>query len=200
MRRCASEGSMVRWTPVVSALAGLAFAVCIATATLAGNATLNIVMVLDGLRPDSITAEETPNLWRLRQDGVNFANGHSVFPTVTRTNATALGTGTYPDRNGMFGNTLYVREVDPNPAFGNDGHRNLLRLDEATGGGMVLVPSLAEILAQRGMSLAVVSSGTTDSALLVNPRAPKGVGVLINAYWEPCKRVAFPDAGKEAIL
>jgi arylsulfatase A-like enzyme len=191
---------MVRWTPVVSALAGLAFAVCIATATLAGNATLNIVMVLDGLRPDSITAEETPNLWRLRQDGVNFANGHSVFPTVTRTNATAIGTGTYPDRNGMFGNTLYAREVDPNHAFGNDDHRNLLRLDEATGGGMVLVPSLAEILAQRGMSLAVVSSGTTDSALLVNPRAPKGVGVLINAYWEPCKRVAFPDAANAAIL
>jgi predicted AlkP superfamily pyrophosphatase or phosphodiesterase len=41
---------------------------------------------------------------------------------VTRTNATAIATGTYPDRNGMFGNTLYVREVDPNHAFGNDDH------------------------------------------------------------------------------
>ena len=125
----------------------MAGAICIATAATAGNATLNIVMVLDGLRPDSITAEETPNLWRLRQEGVNFANGHSVFPTVTRTNATAIATGTYPDRNGMFGNQLYVREVDPSHAFGNDDHKNLLRLDAATGGGMVLVPSLAEILA-----------------------------------------------------
>jgi arylsulfatase A-like enzyme len=186
--------------PIVSRLTGLIGAVCIATAAQAGNATLDIVMVLDGLRPDSITADETPNLWRLRQEGVNFANGHSVFPTVTRTNATAIATGTYPDRNGMFGNTLYVREVGPNHAFPNDDHKNLLHLDEATGGGMVLVPSLAEILARRGKTLAVVSSGTTGSALLVNPRAPKGVGVLVNAYWEPGKRVAFPDAANEAIL
>src|SRR5215467_160592 len=77
---------------------------------IAGNAKLNIVLVLDGLRPDSITADETPHLWRLRNEGVNFLNGHSVFPTVTRANATAIATGTYPDRNGIFGNTLYVRE------------------------------------------------------------------------------------------
>jgi arylsulfatase A-like enzyme len=185
---------------IVSALFGLVGAIGIETTALAGNATLNIVMVLDGLRPDSITADETPNLWRLRQEGVNFANGHSVFPTVTRTNATAIGTGTYPDRNGMFGNQLYVREVNPSHAFGNDDHKNLLRLDAATGGGMVLVPSLAEILAQRGKTLAVVSSGTTGAALLANPRAPKGVGVLVNAFWEPGRRVAFPDAANEAIL
>jgi hypothetical protein len=43
-----------------------------------------------------------------------------VFPTVTRANATAIATGTYPDRNGIFGNTLYVREVNPTRAFGND--------------------------------------------------------------------------------
>src|SRR5438874_125824 len=104
----------------------------------AGNATLNLVLVLDGLRPDSITAEETPNLWRLRQEGVNFLNGHSVFPTVTRANATAIATGTYPSRNGIFGNTLYVREVNPNRAFPNDEHQNLLKLDAVTNGGMVL--------------------------------------------------------------
>src|SRR5262249_13233020 len=90
-----------------------------------GKATLHMVLVLDGLRPDSITAEETPNLWRLRQEGVNFTNGHSVFPTVTRANAAAMATGTYPNRNGMFGNQLYVREVSPNRSFGNDEHPNL---------------------------------------------------------------------------
>src|SRR5262245_10965503 len=107
----------------------------------AGNATLNVVLVLDGLRPDAITAEETPNLWRLREQGVNFLNGHAVFPTVTRANATAIATGSYPSRNGIFGNTLYVREVDENRAFGNDDHKDLLRLDAATGGGMVLTKS-----------------------------------------------------------
>jgi arylsulfatase A-like enzyme len=166
----------------------------------AGKAVLNLVLVLDGLRPDSITAEETPHLWRLREEGVNFLNGHSVFPTVTRANAAAMGTGVYPDRNGIFGNSLYVRQVDPNHALGNDDHKNLLRLDAATGGRMVLTKTLGEILAERGKTLAVVSSGSTGSALLVNPRALKGPGALVNPFWEPGVRVAFPDAVNEAIL
>ena len=79
------------------------------------------------------------------------------------------------------GNRIDVRAVDPNHAFVNDDHRNLLRLDEVTGGGMVLVKSLGEILAERGKRLGeAVSSGSTGSALLLNPRAPKGVGVLVN--------------------
>ena len=93
--------------PRVLHLAGLA-AAAIAGASLpasAGRATLNIVLVLDGLRPDAITPAETPNLWRLRQEGVNFTNSHSVFPTVTRVNATAIGTGTLPGRNGVVGNS-----------------------------------------------------------------------------------------------
>ena len=184
---------------VIAMVAGIA-AVAAAGPALAGKASLNLVLVIDGLRPDSITAQETPNLWRLREEGVNFPNGHAVFPTVTRANAAAMGTGVYPDRNGIFGNSLYVRQVDPNRSFGNDDHANLLRLDAATGGGMVLAKTLGEILAERGKTLAVVSSGSTGSALLVNPRAPKGVGVLVNAFWEPGVRVAFPDAVNEAIL
>jgi predicted AlkP superfamily pyrophosphatase or phosphodiesterase len=181
-------------------IAAILLAALAATPAAAGNAVLNLVLVLDGLRPDSITPEETPNLWRLRQEGVNFINSHSVFPTVTRVNATAIGTGLYPDRNGIFGNTIYVREVDPAHAFGNDDHRNLLRLDAATHGRMVLAESLADILAARGKTLAVVSSGTTGSALLVDPRAPQGVGVLVNAWWDPGVRVAFPPAVSDAIL
>src|SRR5713226_795289 len=164
------------------------------------RATLNLVLVLDGLRPDSITPEDTPNLWRLRREGVNFVNSHAVFPTVTRVNAAAIATGTYPDRTGIPGNRIYIRAVDPNSAFNNDDHRNLLRLDEVTGGSMVLVKSLGEILAERGKRLAAVSSGSTGQALLLNPRAPKGVGVLVSGYWEPGVRVAFPPEINETVL
>jgi predicted AlkP superfamily pyrophosphatase or phosphodiesterase len=166
----------------------------------AGRAVLNLVLVLDGMRPDLIDPQETPNLWRLRQEGVNFINGHSVFPTVTRVNSTAIATGMYPEHNGIFGNTIYVRAVDANHAFGNDDYKNLQRLDAATGGHMVLAKSLAELLAERGKTLAVVHSGTTGSALLANPRGPQGVGVLINAWWQPGVRVAFPDPVNDAIL
>src|SRR6266852_2992696 len=202
------QDSTRSWAMRVSAilraihLAGLAAAAAIAGAPLpasAGRATLNIVLVLDGLRPDAITPAETPNLWRLRQEGVNFTNSHSVFPTVTRVNATAIGTGTLPGRNGVVGNSQYVRAVDPNHAFVNDDHKKLLRLDQVTGGGMVLVKTLGEILQERGKRLAAVSSGSTGSALLTNARAPQGAGVLINGYWEPGVRVAFPDAVNDAV-
>ncbi len=183
-----------------TALAAILLTALAATPACAGRAALNLVLVVDGLRADAINADDTPNLWRLRREGVNFLNGHSVFPTVTRVNSAAIATGMYPEHNGIFGNTIFVRAVDPNHAFGNDDHRNLLRLDAATGGRMVLAKSLAEMLAARGQTLAVVHSGTTGSALLGNPRAPQGVGVLVNAWWEPGVRVAFPDAVNAAIL
>src|SRR5262249_59906614 len=69
-----------------------------------------------------------------------------------------------------------------------------------TGGRMVLTKSLAEIVAERGKRLAVVSSGSTGQALLLNPRAPKGVGMLLNGYWEPGVRVAFPPEVNDAVL
>jgi predicted AlkP superfamily pyrophosphatase or phosphodiesterase len=202
MRRmlAALATATIGWRQFAFALAALAIVAGASGPAGAGRATLNLVLVLDGLRPDTITPDETPNLWRLRQEGVNFANSHAVFPTVTRVNATAISTGTYPDRNGILGNRIYVRAVDPNFAFNNDDHRNLLRLDEATGGGMVLAKSLGEILAERGKRLAAVSSGSTGQALLLNPRAPKGVGVLVNGYWEPGVRVAFPPAVNDAVL
>jgi predicted AlkP superfamily pyrophosphatase or phosphodiesterase len=147
---------------------------------LPGKASLNLVFVLDGLRPDSINPEDTPSLFKLRQEGVNYLSGHSVFPTVTRVNAAAMATGTYPGKNGIVGNTLYVPKVNPTRAFNNGDYKNLLRLDEVTEGNMVLVKSLGELLHTRGLKLAAVSSGSSGQALLLNPRAPKGVGIVVN--------------------
>ena len=76
------------------------------------TALLNIVFVLDGLRPDAINAADTPVLFKLQTEGVNFTNSHSIFPTVTRVNATALGTGMYPARNGIMSNNIYVPAVN----------------------------------------------------------------------------------------
>ncbi len=67
-----------------------------------------IVFVWDGLRPDSVSEQTTPNLARLRDhDGVNFTNHHSVYPTFTMMNAAAFATGAYPGHHGFYGNTEY---------------------------------------------------------------------------------------------
>jgi predicted AlkP superfamily pyrophosphatase or phosphodiesterase len=86
----------------LAAFAGLCFLLISvpAQAQTAAAERLCLVFVVDGLRPDSINREDTPNLFRLREEGVFYINGHAVFPTVTRANATALATGTYPGKNG----------------------------------------------------------------------------------------------------
>ena len=164
------------------------------------SARLVIVFVVDGLRPDAITPADTPTLHRLRVEGVDFANSHAVFPTVTRVNAATLATGTQPGTHGIAGNQIFVPDVDPARALDTAAYRRLLEVDRATGGRLVLTRTLAERLEARGLRLAAVSSGSTGSALLTNPRAPAGVGVLVNGYLDPGQRVAWPDDVSAAIL
>jgi arylsulfatase A-like enzyme len=159
-----------------------------------------IVFVVDGLRPDAITAEDTPTLSRLRTEGVDFTNGHAVFPTVTRVNAAAIATGAHPGTNGILGNQIYVPAADPRRALDTGEYRNLLRVDEATGGGLVRTRTLAERLEKRGLRLAGVSSGSTGSTFLLNPRAPAGVGVLVNGYFDSGETVAYPADASATIL
>jgi arylsulfatase A-like enzyme len=159
-----------------------------------------IVFVVDGLRPDAITPDDTPALFRLRAEGVEFTNGHSVFPTVTRVNAATLATGTQPGTHGIVGNQLYVPAVEPRRAFDTGDYRTLRRLGDAAGGRPVLTTTLGERLHAHGLRLAGVSSGSTGSAFLLNPRAVDGVGALVNGYFDPGKTVAYPAAVSEAVL
>lgn len=161
---------------------------------------LVLVFVVDGLRPDAITAADTPTLHRLATEGVRFASGRASVPTVTRVNAATLASGMQPGRHGIAGNQMYVEAADPARAIGTESHRRLLDVDRATGGRLVAVPTLAERLHARGLVFAAVSSGSTGSALLTNPRAPRGAGLLVNGYFDPSERVAWPDAASDAIL
>ena len=81
------------------------------------TARLVIVFVVDGLRPDAITAADTPTLHRLRAEGVWYANSHAVFPTVTRVNAATLATGGQPGTHGIVGNQMYIPAVDAERAI-----------------------------------------------------------------------------------
>ena len=67
-----------------------------------------IIFVADGLRPGSINATDTPTMFGIKQNGVNFANSHSLFPTFTTPNASAIATGHYLGDTGDFSNTVYT--------------------------------------------------------------------------------------------
>jgi len=67
-----------------------------------------IVFVADGLRSGIVTPETMPALAALRAEGVDFQNSHSLYPTVTTVNASAIATGHYIGDTGDFGNVIYV--------------------------------------------------------------------------------------------
>ena len=71
-------------------------------------ATRTIIMVWDGLRPDSVNATDTPNLYALRQSGVNFTDNHSTYPTFTMMNGSSFATGSFPKTSGFYGNTFWT--------------------------------------------------------------------------------------------
>ncbi|MCC6174851.1 MAG: alkaline phosphatase family protein [Chloroflexi bacterium] len=128
------------------------------------------VMVWDGMRPDLISEEHTPNLWRLGADGVRFAESHAVFPTVTRINSASLATGRLPAGHGILGNSVFVQAVDPRAAINMGDHRALAALRELRGGRIVLCDTLADHIGERGGRTVVVSTGSPGSAMLCHPR------------------------------
>lgn len=158
----------------------------------AQNHPLVIVLVIDGFRPDLISNEVTPNLFRLKNEGVWCENAHSVFPTVTRVNASSISTGTVPSVHGIVSNSMYVEGVDSKP-FDTADYRNLVKLAQISGGRTLAVKTMAESLEQAGLSFVSISSGSSGGGFLTNPMAPSGIGVLINGGFEDGHRVAFPD-------
>src|SRR3954447_20695785 len=67
-----------------------------------------ILFIPDGLRGRIVTPETAPALAELRDKGVNFRNSHSLFPTFTTANASAMATGHYLGDTGDFSNTIYT--------------------------------------------------------------------------------------------
>ncbi len=127
----------------------------------------HLLIVVDGLRPDYVTAEVMPNLTALGKRGVVFNRHHSVYPTVTRVNASSISTGAYPEIHGLMGNTVYFPKVDP-AKFLDTGDRNNLVTIAGAEGRLLTAPTLGELLQAAGRKMLVVSSGSTGSAFLNN--------------------------------
>jgi len=123
-----------------------------------------VVIVWDGMRPDFVTPENTPALWKLAKGGVFFRNHHAVFLSATNVNGAAIATGHYPSGNGIFANYVYRPDIDRAkcvdtaiPAFVNKG-------DEISGGNYLAAPTIAELVRAAGRRVAI--AGAKDIALL----------------------------------
>ena len=67
-----------------------------------------VIFVFDGLRGGSVNATDAPTMDWIRHHGVSFVNSHSLFPTFTTANASAIATGHYLGDTGDFSNTFYI--------------------------------------------------------------------------------------------
>jgi Type I phosphodiesterase / nucleotide pyrophosphatase len=67
-----------------------------------------VIFVFDGLRAGSVNAVDAPTMFWIRNHGVNFVNSHSLFPTFTTANASAIATGHYLGDTGDYSNQIYI--------------------------------------------------------------------------------------------
>jgi alkaline phosphatase len=67
-----------------------------------------ILFVPDGLRGAIVNPRTAPEMDALRRAGVAFPNSHSIFPTFTTANASAMATGHLLGDTGNFSNTIYA--------------------------------------------------------------------------------------------
>src|SRR5438105_1334325 len=129
------------------------------------------IMTWDGLRPDQVSPDLTPNLCQLADSGVWFERSHAVFPSVTRANSPAIATGCRPGATGVPGNTFLLASAGKLARYSTGDATNLERLAQADGRPIVLVDTLADRVHRAGGTTVVVGSGSPGSAWLQHPRA-----------------------------
>jgi arylsulfatase A-like enzyme len=124
-----------------------------------------VVVVWDGMRSDFVSEQNTPALWKLSREGVTFRNQHSVYPSATMVNGTALVTGIYPGKNGIVANHVYRPDIDPHHAIDVETPVAVNKGDELSGGKYISVPTIAELV-QRAGGRAVIAAAKTVGLLL----------------------------------
>src|SRR5437660_12065361 len=124
-----------------------------------------VIVVWDGMRPDFISETNTPALWKLAQSGVTFRNHHSVFPSATIVNGTAINTGVHPNRSGILVNHDYRPEIDARKSIDVENVAVVRKGDELSGGKYLAVPTIAELIRKHAGSSAIATAKTVGLLL-----------------------------------
>ena len=131
-----------------------------------------VVVVWDGMRPDFVTEQNTPTLWKLAREGITFRNHHAVYPSATMVNGTAIVTGIYPGKNGIIANHVYRPDIDPHHSIDVELPAVVKKGDEVSGGKYILVPTIAELVQHAGGRTVIASAKTVG--LLLDRQADVG--------------------------
>ena len=141
-----------------------------------------IIFVADGLRSSVVPPETAPNMAELRAKGVDFHNSHSLFPTVTTANASAIATGHRLGDTGDFGNTIYVGAPPLDPETGSqvaglEDDPTLGRVNQRFGGNYLNETTLLAAARRAGYSTAAV--GKLGPTSIQDVTARDGVATIV---------------------
>jgi hypothetical protein len=119
-----------------------------------------ILFVPDGLRGRIVTPETAPAMAEVRDKGINFRNSHSLFPTFTTANASAMATGHYLGDTGDFSNTIYtgypVSSADGTVTPFLEADPVLHDVDEHFGGDYLNEETVLKMARAKGYSTAAI--------------------------------------------
>src|SRR6476469_5019717 len=119
-----------------------------------------ILFIPDGLRALKITPETAPAMAAVRDKGVHFKNSHSLFPTFTMANGSAMSTGHYLGDTGVFSNTIFTGYTSVTagdtvvPFIENDAV--LGDIDDHFGGDYLNEETLLKMARAQGFSTAAI--------------------------------------------
>jgi arylsulfatase A-like enzyme len=148
-----------------------------------------LIFVADGLRYESVTAKTAPTLYRLKTHGVDFTNTHSLYPTITTVNASAIATGHYIGDTGDYGNTIFsgfpsaVTGNAPIAVFEND--TMLGEMNAHFGGNYLNETSLIAAARQAGYATAAIGKIGPTGIQDVTARDGSGTIVIDDGFGQP---------------
>ena len=130
-----------------------------------------LIVSFDGLRPDLITPELTPNIARLQSLGTVLSEHRTVYPSETRSAIPSLVTGAAVNRHGLVGNK-YIERTGNSPHYIDTSDVRVLRmLREKVDGSVFCAPTLGEIMESARLKLAVLATNSAGTTWLFNDKA-----------------------------
>ena len=128
-----------------------------------------LLVGVDGLRPDIVSEELTPNLAGFVKSGLQCINSRSVYPSETYPNIASLITGSAPRTHGVVANAFLVPEVDREHAWTGSDIDLVESANTAFGGRFHTAPTVGDILGDAGRNVWSISTGSAGSARLTHP-------------------------------
>src|SRR2546423_490072 len=128
-----------------------------------------VVVVWDGMRPDFVTEQNTPTLWKLSREGVTFRNHHAVYPSATMVNGTAMVTGVYPGNSGIIANHVYRPDIDPHRGVDVELRSVVEKGDQVSYGKYISAPTIAELVQRTGARTVIAAAKTVGLLLDRHP-------------------------------